>query len=45
MRTLAHDERLLLGRLCAANLAAALVHIAETIELLRHLQHAETERL
>ena len=37
-RTLAHDQRLLLARLRAADRAAALVHIAEAVELLIYLQ-------
>ena len=37
-RTFAHDEVLLDACLGAANLASALIHIAEAGELLRHLQ-------
>ena len=37
-RTSAHDERLLLARLGAADDAAALIHVAEAVELRIHLR-------
>jgi hypothetical protein len=37
MHTFTHDQVLLDARLGTADLAGALIHIAEAIELLRHL--------
>ena len=38
VRTLAHDQRLLLARLGASDDATALIHVAEAIELLIYLR-------